>query len=386
MNKAILSLLILAVCALNGCAKKPVKKEITSIAVTTFCVTPQTIPANYEYVGVARSSHPVEIRARVEGYLLDIAYKEGTEVCKDQILFHIDPKPFEAALDEAQGELAEKQALLWNAKRNVERLKPLFDQNAVSRRDLDVAISQELATQAQVASAKAKVESAELNLGYTTITSPINGMAGASKFRAGTLISPGSNGLLTTVSIVNPIWVYFSISDTELLEEQQERKAHQLEMPEQYDVALFFSDGSKFPYMGQVKFTSPTLDQQTGTLMLRATFPNPQNQVKPGQFVRVRVMGAYRPNAIFVPQTAVMHGLGGAFVYVVEEGRAKRRNVTAGGWYSNYWIIKSGLKARDEVVVEGVNKIQEGWPVKIIKTDLPPPPGKEETLSLTCEA
>lgn len=371
-----------------SCAKKP-KQGISPVAITTFKVTPQTIPATNEFMGVARSSHPVEIRARVEGYLLEIAYTEGSQVSKGDVLFRIDPREFEARLDQAQGGLSEKQALLWNAKRTVERLKPLYEQNAVSRRDLDLALSQELQAAAQVAAAQAKVDSAELDLSYTTVTSPITGLAGSAKTRAGTLITPSVNGLLTTVSIVNPIWIYFSISDNDLLKQQAELEKKRLLLPnaDHFEVRLILADGTMFPFTGKVKFTSPTLDPTTGSLMVRASFPNPQNELKPGQFVRAIVSGAVRPNAIFVPQKAILQGANEMFVYVVKDGKAEHRTVVPGDWYNDYWIINSGLAPGEEVVLDGVNKIQGGWPVNVLKTVVPPPPPKEqESVSLTCEA
>lgn len=358
---------------LTACSDKPKNPPLDApIAITTFKVEPTTIPAVFEYVGVAQSSHPVEIRARVEGYLEQIGYEEGQLVHKGDLLFQLDARPFVAALDNAKGLLARYQAELWNAKQAVARYKPLYEKKAASKRDLDNAIASELSAIANVDSAKAQVVEAELNLSYTTIQSPITGLASKSNFREGALILPaGSSGLLTTVSVVDPIWVYFNVSEGDILKYRDEETKHQLQLPKDmnFDVKLTLSDGSTFASTGKVNFSDPSLQQNTGTLLVRAQFANKELLVRPGQFVRTNVLGAIRPDAFFVPQKSIQQGQKSMYVYVVNsEGRAEMREVTPGDWFgSDYWIIHSGLKAGDRVVVDGVNKVQPNARVTVTK-------------------
>lgn len=351
----------------SSCEKK--SEDVKAIQVTAYTVKPQTIPAIFEFVGVAESSHLVEIRARVEGYLWKIDYLEGSFVNAGDLLFEIDPRQFLAAVQEAEGELARQKAILWAAEQAVKRYKPLYEQNAASKKDLDDATANELAGEGTVQTAMGKLTEAKLNLSYAAITTPISGLSGRSKYREGTLITPSINGLLTTIAVVDPIWVIFSVSDSYLLNNWEELAKNQLKYPanNNFDVSLILANGSEFPYFGKVDFSSPTLDQNTGTMTVRAIFPNPQKELRPGQFVRAKVSGATRPNAIIVPQQSVQQGAKGMFVFVInKESTAELRFVEVGDWYDNYWIIKSGLKEGDEVVVDGVNKVYNDALVKII--------------------
>lgn len=367
MNKIITQISIFLFCC-TSCTSQKTPQTLPPPEVTAFRVTAQTIPADFTFVGVAKSSHPVEIRARVEGYLWNINYTEGSLVPLNAPLFQIDPRPFEASLMEARGELARQEAILWRAQRSLERIQPLYSQNAVSLRDLDDATAQVLAAEASVISAKANVIQAELNLSYTNITSPIEGLTGRAIFKEGTLITPSVNGLLTEVSVIDPIWVLFTISDNELLEGQGEERGSELILPKQEDftVTLELADHTTFPFTGTVNFKSPTLDPQTGSLVVRASFPNPDKMLLPGQFVKATIQGAQRPNALFVPQQAVCQGQKGPFVFVIDaNGKAMMRLVELGPWYGNYWVILKGLKNGDLVVADGVNKVQDGMVVKI---------------------
>lgn len=349
-----------------GC--QPEKKEMPPVSVTAFRVERETIPADFQFVGVAKSSHPVEIRSRVEGYLESIDYTEGAMVQPGQLLFRIDPSQFEASLEEARGELARQEAILWRAKRSLKRIEPLYEQNAASQRDRDNALAQVLSAEATVIAAKANVVQAELNLSYTYITSPIKGLTARAKHREGALITPSVNSLLTLVSVIDPIWVVFSISEDQLLQARAEGKSKQLILPEEdkYDVTLKLADGSTFPYTGQVNFTSPTLDPETGALIVRAQFRNPKGVVLPGQFVNAIVSGARWNQVLIVPQEAVSQGRKGMFVFVIgSDDKVSRRQVSVGPWYQNYWIIEAGLEPGDRVVVEGVNKVQENAIVQV---------------------
>lgn len=344
--------------------------------VTEFTVEPKTIPVVFDYIGFVESSHPVEIRARVEGYLDKIAYEEGKLVHTGDLLFQLDPKQYEAKVEQAKGELAKQQAIVENAKLTVNRLKPLYEQKAASKKDLDNATANLLASEASLQSAKAQLLDAEINLGYTTILSPITGLADRSKLREGALINPGSNSLLTTVSVVDPIWVYFTVSDTDILRAQRETVDNSIILPEDtndFDVELILSDGHAFPLKGKVNFNAPTFDQSTGTMLVRATFPNPNAVLTPGQFVRVKISGAKRPEAIFVPQRALMQKKNGMFVYLINaENKVVAQDVSLGPWYNDYQVITNGLKAGDKIIVDGINKVRPGAQVQVIGTWTPP--------------
>lgn len=362
--------LTLSLITLCGCKSDQAKFSLPPVEVTALKIEPKTIPAIFEYVGFIESSHAVEIRARVEGYLNQIAYTEGDFVKEGDLLFQIDPLPFQAALDNAQGELKRQEAILWEAKRTVERLKPLYEKKAASQRDLDTAIANELAAEAGVESAKAQVRSAELNLSYTTILSPISGLSSLTNYRQGALISPGAGALLTTISVVDPVWVKFNVTSNEILTYNREVKDKQLKLPNdaRFEAEIILADGSAFPFRGLLDYASPTLDQKTGTMIARATIPNPDSlkgeQLKPGQFVRIKVYGAVRPNAILVPQKSVQHGQDGLYVVVVDpDGKAEIRQIVAGEWFEEDWIIQKGLEAGELVIVDGVNKVVAGQKV-----------------------
>lgn len=387
MEKNIYISCLFVLCVAFGSSCQSDKKSVFTkppIPVTAFEVKAQTIPAPFEFVGIAKSSHPVEIRARVEGYIWSIDYVEGSAVKENDLLFQLDPRPFEAKLQEAVGSLEREEAILWRANRSLERIQPLFEKNAVSQRDLDDATASVLAAQANVIVAKANLVEAQLNLSYTRVTSPINGLSARAAFKEGTLITPGANGLLTMVSVIDPIWVLFSISDNEWIQGQGEKAKKEIILPpkQEYTVWLELSDGSIFPHPGKVNFSSPTLDPETGSLVIRASFPNPQGMILPGQFIKAHVLGASRPHAIFVPQKSVFQGQSGMYVFVIDaQNQVKLRNVVAGAWYDSYWVIKDGLKEGDLVVVDGINKVTEGAYVQVTSTSSVPAPKISQRVS-----
>lgn len=354
-----------------GCSSQDAPHARPPTQVTSYKLQTLTIPANFTFVGRTQSSHLVEIRARVQGYLEQIAFQEGAMVKEGELLFVLDPKSFQAALDSAVAELNEQKALLWKAEQDELRLKPLFEQKAASKKDLDAATSTVLATKAAVEAAQGKVADAELNLGYTKIIAPSNGLSSESNYRIGALITPGERALLTTVSGIDPIWVMFSISENEQLKSRKERELGCLIFPEKmdFDVAIEFGQGDQYNHTGKVDFANPSYDPTTGMRSIRAVFPNPEGELKPGQFVRIIVKGAKRPGVLLVPKVAVQQGNNGFYVYVVDkEGKAELRLVDLGEWYEEFWIVRDGMDVGDEVVVEGVNKIEPGAPLKVTKT------------------
>ncbi|MFO1372417.1 MAG: efflux RND transporter periplasmic adaptor subunit [Candidatus Competibacteraceae bacterium] len=350
-------------------AQQPASQTRPAVPVTVVEVKPENTPATFEFTGKTASSRQVEIRARVEGYLDKIAYTEGSLVKTGQLLFQLDSKPFQAALDSAKATLTQQQASLTRARQTLARVKPLAKQNAVSQQDLDNATAGVLTSEAQVQAAKAQVETAQLNLGYTTIKSPLNGLSGSSNFREGSLITPsGNSGFLTTIVQLDPMWINFGVGENEVLKLRAQQEAGQLKGPGLSKVAVdvILADGSTYPQKGRIIFVDPVVNAETGTYNIRAEVPNSDNQLRPGQFVRVQLKGAFRPNAIMVPQVAVMQGPSGKFVFVVgPDNTAQPKPVQVGEWYGDQWIINSGLEAGDRVVVEGAVRLQPGAPVQI---------------------
>jgi membrane fusion protein (multidrug efflux system) len=380
----ILSCFVFFIC---GCQKKE-PHIMPPIPVTAVRIEPQTVPVNFEYVGVAESSHIVEIRARVEGYLESINYKEGALVHSGDLLFVLDQRPFIAAVEEARGNLAREEALLWNAQQIKNRMVPLYDQNAISQKDLDDAIAGELSAQASVDIADANVYKADVNLSYTNIAAPVTGMASRAIFREGALISPGPNDLMTQIYVIDPMWVNFSVSDLDILKARDEMKQKLLTFPKNkdFEITIVLADGSLLPGSGYIDFLNPAIQQSTGTMLVRSVIPNPDYLIKPGQFVRVILKGAYRENATLVPQSAVVQGASGSFVYVINStGEIEARPVILGDWYLDYWMINSGLKSGDVVVAEGVNRIRVGSKVTITsyKSSKPNPKSNEATQGNT---
>ena len=349
--------------------------QTPAIKVTVVSATPQNTPALIEFTGKTESSKSVEIRARVEGYLDQIAYEEGQFVRAGQLLFKLDTKPYEATLDSAKGDLSRAQAQLANAQATLARVRPLAKENAVSKKDLDDAISAELTAQAAVQSAKAKVRSAELNLGYATIKSPMNGLSGRSRYREGSLITPGAENLLTTIVQMDPMWVNFGVGENEILKFSNQKAAGQMKASNAPEIELVLADGSVYPLKGRINYVSPTLEPETGTLALRAEIPNPEHKLTPGLFVRVRLKGVERINTIMVPQRAVMQGPKGKFVYVVEAGNtAGVRAVEVGNFYGDDWIITSGLTGDEQVIVDGAIQVRPGGRVTIAPAAPTSPP------------
>lgn len=349
-----------------GCGKKeppPVAKGPVEVTVVT--VAPRDVPAVFEYVGTTQSSRQVNIQARVNGFLDKRVYTEGSIVKAGQVLFLMDKKPFQAQVDAAQAQLSKAQAALDVAKANLARVKPLVAAEALSQKDLDDATGNFQSASASVEGAKAQLETAQLNLSYCTITSPVAGISGAAAQADGTYLNQ-SNSQLTTVAVLSPMWVNFSLSENEVQGFRDQVERGQLARPagNSYLVEVVLVDGTVFPHTGRVTFTDPAFNAQTGTFLIRATLDNPQGLLRPNQYVRVRVRGATRPNAILVPQRAVLQGSRGHFVWVVDkDGKAENRPVTVGDWVGNDWHIVEGLHAGDRVVVDGGLKLAAGTPL-----------------------
>ena len=275
--------------------------------------------------------------------------------------------PFQAALARAEADVAGASARLDQAKRNAARLRPLVAEKAVSQKELDDAQSAETIGEADLKSARARLTEARLNLEYTRVESPANGIASRSLRSEGSLVS-GPDVLLTTVTQVDPIWVNFGISDNEQLRLQKETDAGRLQLPKdgRFEVTLRLADGSVYARTGRLAFSDIRISGQTGTSDARAELPNPDGRLRPGQFVRVTLTGATRPNAVLIPQRAVLEGPQGKFVYVVDaKSTAQARPVEVGEWVGSDWIITGGLQPGERVIIDGVMRIGPGAPVKV---------------------
>ncbi|MBI5580367.1 MAG: efflux RND transporter periplasmic adaptor subunit [Deltaproteobacteria bacterium] len=366
--------LVLIAVGLLACGEK--EKDLAGagsqgpVPVTALTVTARDVPVTFEYVAQTESSHIVQIRARVDGFLEKRAYTEGSMVRAGQVMFLMDRKPFEAALQQARGSLALANAQRTMVQANLARVRPLAAEDAVSQKDLDDAVGQAQMADAAVLAAEGKVREAELNLGYATITSPIAGLSSRALKQEGSYLSPGADSLLTTVARLDPIWVNFSISENEWLKRQEEVQEGRLILPptDQFEVEAILADGSVFSRIGGIVFTEPAYSRETGTLLERVQFANPRMVLKPGQFVRVRLKGAVRPNAVLVPRRAVMQGTKGHFVWAVTAGdKAEFRSVTVGDWFGDEIFVTAGLKAGDRVAVDGIIRLAAGTPVKVVE-------------------
>ncbi len=356
---------------LAGCGKQEAKpRAVPPAEVTVLKIVPRDIPVTFEYVGQTESTRQVQIRARVDGFLDRRVYTEGSLVKAGDVMFQQDPRPFQAELDAAKGALGQQQARLQTANDNLARVRPLTAQKALSQKDLDDAIGQQQAAAAAVDTAKAQVLQAQLNLGYTTITSPVTGLSSYAQVQDGSYVS-SANSLLTYVAQIDSLWVDFSVSENDMQRFRTERDTGELRVPvrDEFLVDVVLADGSVFPHQGHITFANADYNVDTGTFLLRATLPNPDGVLRPGQFVRVRISGAVRPNAIVVPQAAVLQGAKGHFVVLVDkDDKAAIRPVQVGPWHGNDWFITGGLQAGDRVVVDGVVHITPGAQVKVTKT------------------
>ena len=372
-HKSILLCIILAT-LLGGCDKTQ-QPQLQAPEVTVITVSPQDTPVIFEYVGNTASSQQVEVRARVDGFLDERLYIEGGIVKQGQVMFRMDAKPFQVQLDAAQSALAEQQARLWTAQADLKRVKPLAKANAVSLKELDDSQGRVNAAAAAVDMARAEVDTAQLDLGYTTIHAPVTGASSFARIQNGAYVNSQS-GPLTYVAQLDPIWVDFSLSEDEYLKIRQERESGQLRVPDTkaLTVKLVLSDGSVYPDTGRIFFGDATYSTETGTFLVRATFSNSGGTLRPGQFVRVQVSGAVRPDAVLVPQKAVLQGAQGFFVWIVDAGgKAQVRGVTVGDWQGDNWFISSGLSVGDKVIMDGIVRLAKGTPVRIVEKDTDKP-------------
>ncbi len=340
-----------------GCKKQPAPPPPPDVQVISLAAT--NVPIFEDWIGTLDGDVNAQIRAQVTGYLLSQNYKEGSLVKKGDLMFQIDPRPFQAVLDQAKAKLAQDQAQVGKAQMDVDRYTPLAKEQAISQEQLDDAVQANLAAAAQVKADEAAIESAQLNLGFTKITSPIDGIAGVAMAQIGDLVGQSGN-VLTTVSTIDPIRVYFQVGE-QSYRNFWLRHADPLSDANGLALELVFGDNTVYSRKGKFFFADRQVNPQTGTLQIAGLFPNPDLVLRPGQYGRVRAETYTRTNAIMIPQRAVAEQQGSYQVMIVDgQNKSHIQPVKVGEQVGSNWIINSGLNPGDRVIVEGTQKAREG--------------------------
>jgi membrane fusion protein, multidrug efflux system len=342
----------------HGCSSKKEQPPPPPPGVTIAPVVQKDVPVHQEWVGTMVGNIDADIRPKVEGYLLTIQYAEGTYIRKGQALFQLDKRQAQAAVEQATGNLERARAALSQAQIDVRRYTPLVAQRAVSQAELDKAQSMERASTATVDADQAGLDNANLNLGWTSVTSPIAGIAGVAKVNVGDLMTPST--VMTTVSAVDPIYVDFNIAEQDYLRFQRERKTRAAG----YNIELILGDGTTYPHRGRVLFLNREVDSRTGTIQVRGEFTNPGNVLRPGQYARIRAVTLMLKDALLVPQASVSELQGVYQVGVVSpDNKVNIKTVKLGPQFRDMWVVESGLDVGQNVVVEGLQRIKSGMTV-----------------------
>ena len=370
---AVAATLTLAAC------QRPTPPTPPPLEIDVLEVQPRSMPIYFDMIGQTSGSVDIPIRARVDGVLEEMHFREGRAVEKDQLLYVIDPTPYESKVVEAEGRLAEAVTMLAKAKSDLDRIRPLAEMDAVSKQDLDGAVAQYEAAQASEQSARAQVEQAEIQLGYTRIHSPIDGLIGITEAKVGEYVGRNPNPVvLNFVSQTDPIRVRFSINEREYLRVSRQF-AENVRSEEERDerppnLQLILADGSTHEHKGKIVNFDAAIDPTTGTLTLEADFPNPDRVVLAGQFARVRGQAEERTDAIVVPQRAVME-IQGLFQLAVvgNDGTVDIRQVQMGPRVDDEWIVESGLEAGERIALEGLQRLRPG--TEVIANPVPTAPG-----------
>ena len=351
-----LSSLLLLVVVCNGCSSGKQKPAPPPPGVTVTAVLQQDVPVYQEWVGTMAGNIDAEIRPKVEGFLLDKLYSEGSFVRKGQPMFQLDQRQSRAAVQQAEGQLEEANAALAQAQIDVNRYTPLVQQKAVSQAELDKATSRQRAGTAQVAAAQAVLDNAKLNLTWATVVSPISGIAGIAKVGVGDLMTPTT--VMATVSAVNPVYIDFSIAEQDYLRFARDKTGRGR------DLELILGDGTPYAQRGHALLVNREIDSRTGTIQIRAEFPNPTNVLRPGQYARIRSKTEVRKNALLIPQRAIAELQGIYQVGVVDsENKVTIRAVKTGPQFGDMWVIETGLQPGDKVVVDGLQRLRDGMTV-----------------------
>lgn len=350
------------------------------VEVVVETVRPTTVPVEFEFLGQTEASRTVEIRARVQGFLVKQAAMDGQRVEAGETLYEIEKSQFEADVAVARAKVDQARARVEKAERDSARLARLIEADAGQQRALDDAKTEELQARAERSNAEAHLANAELQLSYTTIKSPVSGRIGVSARREGALVDPGQNSYLNTVVQSDPIFVNFTISEREILKWREEVTTGKISIPKDGKLAIRLTliDGSVYPHEGVMDFFDTAIDPATGTMRIRAEFKNPtelthdkgeeRERLIPGQFVKARIVGWERPNSVTVPQRAVLQTPNGPMVMVVRaEDKVGVQPVVLGGWHGDRWHVVKGLEAGERVVIDGVVKAHPGSVVKVVE-------------------
>lgn len=363
-------LLLASACGGGEAAAPPAPKVVVAP------VAKRDVPIVSEWIGTTEGSVDAEVRSRVSGNLIRREYQEGTRVGAGDLLFVVDPRPYAAALDQARGQLAHAQAVLEKARLDVERYTPLASEGAVSQQELDNAVQAKLAGEADVLSARAALEQAELDLEFSEVRSPIDGIVGVARRQLGDLVGPSDPEPLTTISNVDPIRVIFPLSEREYLQFAAAIRrvvdGGTAAGPQDKGVALelVLTDGSIWPHKGIAVPASERIDSRTGTILIRGEFANPDGMLRPGQYARVRAVTEVRSGALLVPQRAVQELQGVQQLAVVgKDDKVALRVVQTGPRSGSDWVIESGVEDGERVVVEGVQKVRDGLVVEPTTAD-----------------
>ena len=359
---ALMLAITLASCGKPSTENVSAAPAMPPMPVSTLTMQATAVPISAEAVAQTEGAKEVEVRPRVGGIVLKKLYQEGQAIKAGQAMFLIDPVPFQIAVSQAKAQLAQLRARVEQTQRESTRLQGLLATQSISQREFDNAVSDHAIAKANVQQAEAQVREAELNLSYTQVNAPNSGVAGRFALSEGALVAANTS-LLATIVQISPIWVTFSFSDAELKQlggRMDERKVQKVE--------LVLADGQVYPNAGKLNFAASTIDPALGTQQLRAEFQNPNSQLLPGQFVRARVVTGSREGVFLVPQTAVLTGEQGKFVFVAEKSPAGQtvagvRPIQEGGWQGTDWVVLSGLKVGDQVLVDNLLKVRPGAPI-----------------------
>lgn len=353
-----------AVCTLANCGK-PKAVAPPPPVVEAMEVTTTSVPLSTTLIGQLDSPQNVEVRARVEGFVDKMLFIEGTEVKQGDMLFQLDKKPFLERLSAANGALEEAKAALNKYQKDVARLTPLVEKKAIPQQDLDNALASVDVGKAGVVTATARVESAQIDLGYCDISAPTSGLIGEKQVSIGELVGKGEPTLMTTISTLDPIWFYCNVSEVDFLKAQEKSKETGANI-EKLPLTLLLSNGREHPDPGRFVFLDRAVNTKTGTLRVRAEFPNKEKLLRPGMFARVRVNLGTRSNCIVVPERALVEVQGKNFVWMVsKDNKVSQRAVNVGELVDSGVIVKEGLQPGERIIVEGVHKVREGMPVTV---------------------
>lgn len=365
-----IALAVALLSAIAACGQKTAAPAAPPPAeVSVISIAPERLSLSTELPGRLEATRIAEVRARAAGIILKRNFREGSDVKAGEVLFRIDPAPLQATYESTQASLAKAEANLTQATLKAQRYKPLVEANAVSKQDYDDAVALQKQAAADVASAKASRQTASLNLGYATVTSPISGRIGRALVTEGALVGQGEATQLATVQQVDPIYVNLTQSSTDILKLQQAMKNGQLQKvgQGQAKVTLVTEDGQVYPQSGKLLFSDLTVDSTTGSVSIRAEFPNPDHSLLPGMYVRAKLEQAVNDQAITVPQQAVTRDMTGATVFIVDkDNKVAARTIKADNAQGDKWVVTDGLKTGDKVIVEGLQKVKPGAVVKTI--------------------